>query len=180
MKVTFCVALAALVATIAAAQQPAPAKITIAAGIQRGYDTIKRNLMEAAEKMPEADYAFKPTPEIRSYGQLFGHVANSQFNTCAAARGEANPNQGNDNEQKTTKAEFVKALTDSFAFCDPAYAALTDETAMQFITLGRNEVMRAVALANNVSHDNEMYGVAGVYMRLKGLVPPSTERQMQR
>jgi hypothetical protein len=179
MKVLSFVALAALVASTAAAQQ-APAKISLATGIQRGYDTIKRNLMEAAEKMPEADYGFKPTPDIRSYGQLFGHVANSQFNTCAAARGEANPNQGTDNEQKTTKAEFVKAMADSFAFCDPVYASLTDEAAMQFIRQGQNEVMRGVALSNHVAHNNEMYGVAGVYMRLKGLVPPSTERRMQR
>lgn len=174
------VAIGVLSATTVWAQAgPPPQKVPLSLGIQRAYDTIKRNLTEAADKMPEADYGFKPTPDIRSYGQLFGHVANAQFGACAAARGEKNPNMGNDNEKKTTKAEFVKALADSFAFCDPAFAALTDETAVQLVTQGKNEVSRGWALGGTVSHSNEMYGVAGVYLRLKGLVPPSTERQMQ-
>ncbi len=179
-RVAYLVSAALLVATIAQAQPAgqAPAKISLATGLQRGYNNIKQNLTQAAEKVPEADYGFKPTPDIRAYGQLFGHVANAQFNSCAAAKGEANPNQGNDNEKKATKAEFVKALADSFAFCDPVFASLTDETATQFIKQGQNEVMRSVVLANTVVHDNEMYGTAAVYMRLKGMVPPSTERQM--
>ena len=86
---------------------------------------------------------------------------------------------GNDNEKKTTKAEFLKALADSFAFCDGAYAALTDANSHDFVRLGQGEIARAAALANNLAHNNEMYGTASVYMRAKGLVPPSTERQMQ-
>lgn len=165
-----------------AAQAPpaqAPQKISLAAGLQRSYDNIKRNLTEMAAKMPESDYGFKPTTEVRSYGQLFGHIANSSFNACAAARGVANPNQGNDNEKKTTKAEFEKALADSFAFCDPAFASLTDASAGELVKQGQNEVARGAVLANNVAHDNEMYGTGVVYMRLKGLVPPSTERAQQ-
>lgn len=181
MKLTACfVAAALLLATGTLAQAPAPGKITLAAGILRNYDAVKRNLQEAADKMPDADYSFKPTPEIRSYGQLFGHVANAQFGTCAAAKGEPNPNQGNDNERKTTKAEFVKALNDSFAYCDPVYRSLTDETAVQFIKRGQNEIARAVALTDNVAHNDEMYGISTVYLRLKGHVPPSTEREMQK
>lgn len=156
-----------------------PQKIGLAAGLQRSYENIKRNLTEMADKMPEADYTFQPTKEVRTYGQLFGHVANSQFGTCAAVRGVPNPNQGNDNEKKATKAEFVKALADSFAFCDEAFKSLTDANALEFIRQGQNEVARAAALANLIAHSNEMYGTGVVYMRLKGLVPPSTERQMQ-
>ena len=87
--------------------------------------------------MSEADYGFKPTNEIRSYGQLWGHVANAQFGQCAQARGVANPIQGQNLEQKTTKAEFVKALADSFAFCDEAFSSLTDATAAEMLTGGR-------------------------------------------
>lgn len=182
MKRCLCLVSAGLVSATAAFAQPpaqAPAKVTLTAGVQRGYENIKRNLTEAAEKMPEADYAFKPTPEIRSFGQLFGHVANSQFNSCSAVKGEVNPNRGNDNEKKTTKAEFVKALSDSFAYCDGAFASLTDENATELVKQGQNEVARGSILAGVVSHSNEMYGTAAVYMRLKGLVPPSTERQRQ-
>jgi hypothetical protein len=167
----------AVAVALAFAQPPAqaPTKTTLSAGLQRAYENIKRNLTQAAEKMPEADYGFQPKPEIRTYGQLFGHVANAQFNACAAAKGEPNPNQGNDNEKKTAKAEFVKALADSFAFCDGAFKSVTDETALQLVKQGQNEVARGFVLSNLVSHSNEMYGTTAVYMRLKGMVPPSTE-----
>lgn len=154
--------------------------VTIAAGIQRDYAGGKRNLMEAAEKLSEADYGFKPTDEIRSFGQLFGHVANAQFGTCAAAKGEENPNQGTNNEEKTSRADIIKALSDSFAYCDSAYEALTDATASELVTFRRNQAARGYALANNIAHNSEMYGIATVYLRLKGQVPPSTERSMQR
>jgi hypothetical protein len=154
----------------------APQKISLATGLQRTYAGVKQNLTEMAAKMPDADYTFQPTKEVRTYGQLFGHVANAQFNACSAALGVANPNQGNDNEKKATKAEIVKALADSFAFCDPAFANLTDASAVELVKQGQNEVARGSVLAGLNAHSNEMYGTGVVYMRLKGMVPPSTER----
>jgi DinB superfamily len=163
----------------AAAQVPAGQTIALSTAIQRGYAGVKQNLSEMAAKMPEGDYTFKPgpAPEMRTFGQLFAHVANAQFGSCAVAKGVANPNQGKnlENELKT-KAEFVKALADSFAFCDDAYSALTDQNATEMVKQGQNTIARAALLANNVSHDNEMYGTGAVYMRAKGMVPPSTER----
>ena len=94
----------------------------------------------------------------------------------AAARGMANPNQGNDNEKKASKAEFVKALADSYAFCDEAYKALTDANATEMMKQGQNSVARGSILANLIAHSNEVYGTAIPYYRLKGKVPPSTER----
>ena len=160
--------------------QRAPQTITLAAGMQRSYDGVKRNLTEMAEKMAEADYTFQITKDVRTFGQLFGHVANSQFGACSAARGVANPNQGNDNEKKTTKAEFVKALADSFAFCDEAFKMLTDANATEMVKQGQNSVARGAILANVIAHNNEMYGTAiAVHAARKGLVPPSTERMQQ-
>jgi hypothetical protein len=175
-----------LTASATAAQTPAPApaqapqKISLSQGLQRSYAGIKRNLTEMSEKMSEADYTFQPTKDVRTFGQLMGHAANSQFNTCAAALGVPNPNQGNDNEKKANKAEFVKALADSFAICDKAFAALTDANATEYFKQGQNEVARASALAGLVAHSNEVYGNAIPYMRLNGLVPPSTERSQPR
>jgi len=174
-------------ATLASAQTPpagqgappAPMKITLAAGLQRSYNNMKMNLTQSLEKMPDDQFGFKPTADVRAFGQLFGHVANSQYNTCSALKGVANPNQGNDNEKKTTKAEYTKVLADSFAFCDDAIASLTDENALQLIKQGQNEVARASAVANLIAHGNEMYGTGVVYLRLKGIVPPSTERAQQ-
>src|SRR5262249_2244151 len=113
-----------LVASSALAQTPAaPEKVGLALSMQRAYDTAKSNLTRAAAAMPEADYGFKiaPVSEVRTFGQWFAHQADNQLGTCATLRGVPNPNQGATNERKwTTKAEFVKALADAFAFCDPA------------------------------------------------------------
>ena len=175
----------ALAASNAQAQAPAGAqgggqKISLSDGLRRSYNTIKTNLTEAAQKFDEASYGYSPSPEIRSFGAQLAHVANSQFNTCAAARGEANPHQGSNLEKtKTTRADIIQALADSFAFCDPAFTSLTDQSALELVRQGQNEIARGSALANLISHSNEEYGILTVYMRTKGMVPPSTERGMR-
>jgi DinB family protein len=166
------------VGTAFAQPPPAGAPTTVAVAIQRAYMSIKTNLTQAAEKMPEANYDSKPStmPEMRTYGQLFAHIAQTQFGTCAVVKGAPNPMQGKQLETELkTKAEFVKALADSFAFCDDAYSSLTDANANELIMQGRGQIARAAVLSNNVTHNNEMAGTAYVYMRAKGLVPPSTE-----
>ncbi len=169
----------ALTATTASAQTPpAPQPTTIAVAVQRAYATIKTNLTQAADRMPEADYSFKPSPmpDMRVYGALFAHIAQSQFGTCSAVQGVPNPAMGRQLEvELTTKAAIVSALAESFALCDAAYASLTDANVSEFVTQGRGQIARAAALANNITHDNEMAGTAYVYLRAKGIVPPSTE-----
>jgi hypothetical protein len=178
-----CLSLAALCAAGSAfAQGAGGQQITLAAALQRGYASVKQNLTEEIAKMPAENFSFKPgpAPELRNFGMLFGHVANSQFGSCAAATGDANPNQGHNLElEATTKEALVKALAESFALCDKAFAALTDQNASEMVRQGPNQIARAALLANVVAHSNEMYGTASVYMRAKGLVPPSTERQGQ-
>ena len=179
-RIVFTVAGVFLAASSAIAQPPpAGQQLTLTASLTRGYNAVKQNLTEEAAKMADADFGFKPgsAPEMRTFGQLFGHVANAQFGSCAAALGQPNPNQGHNLETELkTKAEFQKALADSFALCDRAFAALTDQNATEMIKQGQGEIARAALLANVVAHSNEMYGTGAVYMRAKGLVPPSTER----
>jgi uncharacterized damage-inducible protein DinB len=150
--------------------------------LQNAYGNIKRNLTEAAAKLTDADYGFKPStmPEVRTFGQLFGHVANAQFGQCAAAKGVPNPNMGTNNEQKTTKAEIVKALADSFAFCDDAFSSLSEQNRGQIMARGRGQMAREAILADLIVHSNEMYGYAAVYLRARNVVPPSTDEQPQR
>jgi hypothetical protein len=154
----------------------------IAAGLQASYNRIKNLVTLSAEKMPEGDYGFKPNMEIRNYCQLWAHVANFHFGTCATSLGMPNPNQGvNLENTATTKEAVVKALADSFVLCDKAFAALTDQTAAEGVAGGRGgPVARGTLLNRIVEHDNEMYGIGTVYLRLKNLVPPSTELQQQR
>ena len=187
MKRVVCLMFAsALVASTAQAQTPAPAaqgggqKIPLSEGLRRSYNTLKLNLTETAQKFDEASYTYTPSKDIRTFGAQLAHVANSQFNACAAARGEANPNQGTNLEKtKTTRADIIQALADSFAFCDPAFANLTDQSALELVRQGQNEVARASVLTNVIVHGNEEYGILTVYLRTKGMVPPSTERSMR-
>jgi uncharacterized damage-inducible protein DinB len=155
------------------------ASTSIAAVTKGMHATIRRNLAEAAEAMPAADYAFKPSPEVRTFGQLIGHVANGNFFFCSQATGETSPATAN-YEQSTDKAALVKALNDSLAFCDAAYAATTDANFGQLIKTpvsgGTRDATRGGVLIFNTAHNNEHYGNIIVYLRLKGRVPPSTGR----
>ena len=126
--------------------------------------------------MSEADYGFQPTKDVRSFAQMFDHIANTQFTYCAIAKGEANPNKDDFEKTATTRSAVIKALADSFAYCDTIYSALTDAKALELIKAGQNDVPRASRLISNISHNNEHYGNLVTMMRLKGMVPPSTER----
>lgn len=181
-RVFYAVPVVALFATVAFSQPPAGQKVNLSTSLQRGYAGIKANLTGEAEKMPEADYGFKPgsTPEARTFAQVIAHVAQAQFGTCSALKGTPNPMQGKNLEQELkTKAEVTKALADSFAVCDDVFANVTDTSAMEFVKLGQNEVTRVAALYGIIAHGNELYGTGAVYLRSKNIVPPSTERAMQ-
>ncbi|MBX3279693.1 MAG: DinB family protein [Acidobacteria bacterium] len=152
----------------AAAQNPD----VLSTELRQMYTGVKNNLTRMAEKMPEENYDFKAAPEIRSFGQLVAHVADSQARTCSAVNGE--PKAVNA-ASKTTKADLVAALKESFAICDAAFSGLTDAKAGEMVTMGQRQRSRLGALAGVVSHSNEEYGYMAVYLRLKGIVPPSSE-----
>jgi len=182
MRRLFILTLAALAAAPAIAraqaQPAAPQTFTLAGNGVRGYQNIQRNLLEAAEKMPDADYAFKPTPEVRPFGQLVAHVALSQFGTCAALKADPAPPHKEDKEETArTKSELVALFKESTAYCDPVLTTLKDEDMMVLTKAGPNQVAKGLFLLGTITHGNEMYGTMAVYLRLKGIVPPSTERQ---
>ena len=125
--------------------------------------------------MPEEHYAFKPTPDVRSFGELLGHIANAQYQFCAPVKKAANPNQDNIEKTATTKAALTAALTEAFAFCDPLYD-LPDSGLTEMVKMGQREAAAGYGLTFNVAHNFEHYGNIVTYMRLKGLVPPSSQR----
>jgi uncharacterized damage-inducible protein DinB len=153
---------------------------SMAAGVKNMYATIRRNLAEAAESMPADEYGFKPTPQVRSFGELIGHVASANFFFCSQARGERSPSTENF-EKLTGKAALVKGLQDALAYCDETYSATTDANFNQLVKIpGPNgQAGRGAVLIFNTTHNNEHYGNIIVYMRLKGHVPPSTARVQQ-
>jgi uncharacterized damage-inducible protein DinB len=173
-------AAAILLPATAGAQQPAPAPqtYTLAATLIRTYQNLQRNLTEAAEKMPDSAYAFKPTADVRPFGQLVAHVALSQFGTCAALKADPAPPHKYDKEDAArSKAELVALLKASSDYCTPALTSLKDEDMTAVVKSGENQIAKGLALTGTNTHGNEMYGTMAVYLRLKGIVPPSTERQ---
>jgi len=163
-----------LMLAAALAALPVTASAQSVAAIKPLYESFRGWLVAAAQQMPEADYSFKPTPEVRSFGEILGHTARSNFMFCAAALGEENPNK-TDYEKAATKAEIVKGLDASFTYCDKAYA-MPDADAMQEITFFRQKGTKLWVLNYNATHDAEHYGNVVTYMRLKGMVPPSSQR----
>jgi uncharacterized damage-inducible protein DinB len=148
----------------------------LSAGIKGIYNISKSNVARAAEKMPEENYSFKPSPDVRSFGQIIGHVADAQYLFCSAALGEANPAPGIE-KSKTTKADLVKALNDALAYCDKAYNGMTDAHAADMIKFFGQDRAKLTVLAFNSAHNMEHYGNLVTYMRMKGLVPPSSEQR---
>jgi uncharacterized damage-inducible protein DinB len=176
MKRTLCLTAAVLLAaTSASTQAPGGQRVGVAARLQQGYNQMKTILTQSADKMSEADASFKPAPEIRTLAGQFAHVAQFHYLYCSQVKGGTNPNQENLEQTKTTKADATKALADSFAYCDDAFSSLTEESAGQFVAARGGEQSKVVPLMNLIAHDNEEYGIITVYLRLKGMVPPSTE-----
>ena len=163
----------AVTATTAAAQDP------VSDTLRRSWNSVKRNIKESAELMPEENYAFKPTRDVRSVADLLTHVAGASYVFCGSARNEKAPfEEGSFEGKLKTKAEIVKATNDAIAYCDAAFAALTDANAAQQVhaAFGDGSTTRIASLLGQVEHDSEHYGNLVTYYRLKGLVPPSSRR----
>jgi DinB superfamily len=133
------------------------------------YNSVKGYLTRAAAAMPEEDYSFKPTPDIRTFGALLGHIADHQMTYCSTARGAR---KQADAASKTTKADLVAALAASFVECDAAWDSITDANATEMA--GPRSKLGTLIL--DVVHSNEEYGYMALYFRLKGIVPPSSDR----
>jgi hypothetical protein len=160
------------VAGALALQAQTPAPPSAAATVKAAYGRIKTNFVKAAEKMPEENYGFAPATGIETFGQRVAHIADPQLGTCSALTGDRKTGTA---KSKTAKADLVAAITESFAACDKAFDALTDANALEVVTAGRGQQPRLAVLYGIVVHANEVYGAMGVYMRVKGLVPPSSE-----
>ena len=162
------------------AQQGPP---TVAQYVRQAYMGVQRNIVNSGNKMPEEFFGLRPGPqmEVRTFGQHLAHIATFNYLWCSQAKGEKNPNAGKNLEKDlTTKAEFVKALADSYAYCDSAYSALTDASGAEIVTITQEsgavqQRPRMALLMMNVAHNNEVYGSMVTTMRIKSIVPSSSE-----
>jgi uncharacterized damage-inducible protein DinB len=135
---------------------------------------VKGFILKSAEMMPEENYSFKPTPDVRSFGAIVAHIADGHYLMCSAAKGEK---KGPTVEKtKTTKADIIAALNESIAYCDASYDALTDANGVEVIKFFGRERSRIGALQFNIAHDFEHYGNLVTYLRMNKLTPPSSQR----
>ena len=156
---------------------PAQTANPLSAELLQSYTIIKTNLLKMAQKMPEENYAFRPVPEIETFSRRVAHIAGANLRTCAGVKGDT---KALDLAGKTAKADLVSALQESFAYCDGVFSSLTDATAAEMVA-GRigspptpQPRTRLSTLWNVVRHSNELYGYMAVYLRLRGVVPPSS------
>jgi uncharacterized damage-inducible protein DinB len=169
LRLSFIAAL--LTATLAVAQDN-----PYSAFNKGAYARLKKIMIASAEKMPEESYSFKPTESVRSYGQLVGHLADAQYLFCSIALGEKNPAPGIE-KSKTSKADLIAALNEAVAYCDKAYDSMTDASGTQMVKLFGNDAPKLDVLVVNNMHNMEHYGNMVTYMRLKNIVPPTSEPQ---
>ncbi|MBZ5664073.1 MAG: DinB family protein [Acidobacteriia bacterium] len=157
---------------LAGQTQPTAPANPLTTDAREAWGFVKAMILRAAEKMPEENYAFKPVPEVRSFGQLITHIVLGQNGLCGVVKGVAHPNVELD---KATKADLIAALKESDAYCDAAFEGLTDAQGAELLTLYGRSRARLTGLYMLSFHGREHYGNMVTYMRLKGLVPPSSE-----
>jgi uncharacterized damage-inducible protein DinB len=139
------------------------------------WQIIVGYITKAAEQMPEADYAFKPAPAVRSFGQLIGHLADGQTIICSAALGQpSTAAEGDVENHVTAKTDLIAVLRTSTELCNRAYAQ-PDSAVGAMTRLFGEDRTRFAALVRNTVHDGEHYGNIVTYMRIKGMVPPSSQ-----
>jgi uncharacterized damage-inducible protein DinB len=166
--------LAILVATPALAQTTASSPSSSMGAARNVWKPAHDYVLKSAQQMPEDKYGFKPTPAVRSFGELLGHVAGSEFMFCAAALGEAPRAENAVEKLKHTKAELIAALQESAAYCERAYTQADAAGAKKIKMFGDDSSVLEV-LVLNAAHDYEHYGNIVTYLRINGMVPPSSQ-----
>ena len=173
-----CLVAGLMVSGVAMGQAPAaPTGPSGPAGeVQRSYASQKGNILKAADKMPAEDYQFKPTPDIRTYARVVNHVTEAQLRTCGAVNRTAPNDLAKVPADTADKAAIIDGLKASFAECDKAFAAVTDANLADMFDVFNAKRSRIGILWGTVSHDNEQYATLSLYLRLKGLAPPTSEK----
>jgi hypothetical protein len=156
----------------ALAQAPAGA----VAEVQHSYEGVKANILKSADKMPAGDYTYKPVADVRTYARVLNHISEAQLRSCGALNGTPAENLAKVPPETADKDAVVTALKASFAECDKAFSSLTDASLLEMVTVGQSKRSHIGVAWGTVSHDNEQYATLALYLRLKGIAPPSSEK----
>ena len=162
------ISLTLFAAAAANAQNP------ISADIKMVWQIASNNIVKAAEKMPETSYSFKPSDDVRSFGQLVGHASDAAYMFCSAAKGEQRA-PANIEKEKTKKEDLVAAAKAAVEYCSSFINELTDAKGAESVKFFGGDRTRIGVLGFNSAHTMEHYGNMVTYMRIRGIVPPSSE-----
>ena len=169
-----------VLAAALSAQAQTPAAPSTSSGpekdVQRSYNGLKANILKSADKMPADGYSFKPEPDVRTFARILNHVTEAQLRSCGALNGTAPDALAKVPPETADKSALVSALQASFAECDKAYAGLTSANLMENVSMGQASRARVSIAWGNVAHDDEQYAALALYLRLKGIAPPSAEK----
>jgi uncharacterized damage-inducible protein DinB len=171
-----------VIVAIGASAHAQPAN-PLTGGARLNYRIIKDFVTRAAATLPEPEYGFAPTPEVRTFGRLVGHLADANYRLCSVVAGQTPPRDAGIEKTLHGKAELAKALAESFAYCDQEYEKMTDTAGTEIVSFDAGgegarvpiRMPKLTVLAFHVQHAFEHYGNIVTYMRLKGIVPPSSE-----
>jgi len=156
--------------------QSTPPANPITASEKGFYSFVSNAVVGAAQKMPEENYSFKPTLDVRTFGQLVGHVADASYMFCSQAIGETIPAKDIE-KTKTSKADLVAALKDGVAYCNKSFDSMTDAKGSQMVKFFNYNLAKLTLFSINSAHTDEHYGNMVTYLRQKGIVPPTSENQ---
>jgi uncharacterized damage-inducible protein DinB len=160
--------LALLLASVVTAQSPNP----IVTSSKASFAEVKDYVLRSAEKVPEPLWSFKPAPDVRTFGQLVAHIADGQYEICGAL---GKPVDKGIEKNVKGKAATIAALKEAFGYCDEFYKTMTDAEAGQTVTMFGQKSSKIGVLETNTQHTNLHYGNMITYMRIKGIVPASSE-----
>jgi hypothetical protein len=170
-----CTVAGLMMSGVAFGQAPAVSQASgPAAEVQRSYAGVKANILKSAEQMPAESYTYKPEPDIRTYARVLNHISEAQLRSCGAVNGTKD--LAKVPPETADKAAIVEALKASFAECDKAFATVTDTNLADMLQAGPAKRSRVGLVWGTVSHDSEQYATLALYLRLKGLTPPSSEK----
>lgn len=163
---------ALLFTTVVSAQDiPANPLVTVSKNI---YAISKNDVLRSVDKIPDDMWSFQPTKDVRTVAQLFAHIADGQYEFCGVAAEGKSVSKEIEKTLKT-RAEIVPALKDAFAYCDAAYAKMTEAGAAELVSFSGMRITKLGAMDFNTAHTMEHYGNLVTYMRINGIVPPSSE-----
>lgn len=137
------------------------------AATERYFNVVRRNLEASADLMPAEKYSFRLTDGQMTFAEWLVHSTQRNYSDCAILKSESVPGAERQAAALKTKAEVSKALKESFAYCAEALQTMDDRKAVSSPQMSN-------ALLHLVVHNNEIYGNLAGYLRVSGIIPPST------